>query len=183
MLKNLLSSYKQTITDRGESSLLFIFILLWLIINWKAMMVLALGDAQIESKIAGVESLITFQTMVIYPLIGTVLYLGVYPLVAYQIYKYHLYIDKRKQLVKLKHECDVMEAEMKRAKLKARLNDSKYNSEVRIKRDKLDHLYLMAERKYALKMRRLEYEAKSREVRKHEKRHQRLQKVGVSSSA
>ena len=164
MLNAVLSSFRQAVSVSCKTSLVFVFVLLWLLINWKAMLLLAFDGAEIEARIASIEPMLTVQSMLLYPAIGALFYFGVYPLIAYLIFCYQSYVDKRKRLIKLKHDCELMQAEMKRAKLRARLVDSKYNSEVRIERDKLNYQYLMAERKYALKMRKLEYEAKCRQV-------------------
>lgn len=179
MLNHIISTSKEFVIEQRKSPLIATFGVFLLILNWRAALILLFADASIEAKINSVEHMFTLQTIVLNPIVCTVLFLGAYPFIAYHIYKYHHYLDKRKQLVDLEHECEVMEAERKRTKLKSRLNDSKYNSEVRIERDKLNHRYQLAERKYALRMKKLEYEAKSREVRKQEKKSHRLPKSQI----
>ncbi len=163
-----MSKSKSVVTDRRISPIMMAFACFWFVFNWKVLLTFIFSEAAIDIKITYIESMCTMQSMLIYPAIVTALFLVVYPFLAYHVYKYYDFIDKRKQLVKLEHECEVMEAERKRTKLKRRLKDSEYNSEVRIERDRINHRYLLAERKYALKMKKLEYEAKSKELHKKE---------------
>jgi hypothetical protein len=166
MLKNIFSSSKEVIIERIKSPLFFVFGLLWFIFNWKAPLILFLGKGSVEDKIISIESIVTLQSSIVYPFITTVFYIGIYPFIAYYIFKLHNSIAKRKELIKIQNECEVLEAEKKRTKLKLRVQDYQYQSEIRLERDKLDHQYRLAERKYALGMKKLEYQVKSKEVGK-----------------
>ncbi len=164
MQNNAISKSKELMIERRINPLIMAFAFFWFIFNWKAALVFIFDDVGIEAKIAYIETMLTLQTMLVYPLIVATLFLVIYPFSAYHIYRYLHYFDKRKQLIKLQHECEVMEAERKRTELKCRLKDSKYNSEVRIERDKIDHRYSLVERKYELRMKKLEYEVKNKEL-------------------
>lgn len=142
------------------------FGLLWFIFNWKVPLILLFGKGGVEDKIISIESIVTLQSSIVYPVISTVFYIGIYPFIAYYIFKFHNSIAKRKQLLKIQNECEVLEAERKRTKLKLRVQDYQYQSGIRLERDKQDHQYRLAERKYALGMKKLEYQVKSKEVGK-----------------
>lgn len=155
---------KQGIEQFAINPLLLTFFCIWIIVNWKPVLILLLGNATIESRVASLESMLNLDTALIVPAVLSVAFIIIFPILTYYVYKYIVYFDKRKQLLKLEQDCEVMEAEIKRAKLKNRLKDSEYHSEVRIQRDKLDHRYRLAERKYALRMKKLKWEAKRKEL-------------------
>ncbi|MCH9699172.1 MAG: hypothetical protein K0U68_13810 [Gammaproteobacteria bacterium] len=155
---------KQGIEQFAINPLLLTFFCIWIIVNWKPVLILLLGGASIETRVTQLESMLNLDTALIVPALLTVSFIIVFPILTYYAYKYIIYFDKRKQLLKLEQDCEVVEAEIKRAKLKNRLKDSEYHSEVRIQRDKLDHRYRLAERKYALRMKKLKWEVKRKEL-------------------
>lgn len=155
---------KQGIEKFAINPLLITFLCIWIIVNWKSVVILILGSASIEAKVAHLESMLNLDTAFIVPALLSISFIIVFPILTYYVYKYLVYFDKRKQLLKLDQDCEVMEAEIKRAKLKNRLKDSEYHSQVRIQRDKLDHRYRLAERKYALRMKKLKWETKRKEL-------------------
>lgn len=102
MLSEVSKSIKATLYDRAVSPLSGMFILSWVICNWKLCLVLIFADYGVDQKISTISSqYINYNNNIIYPLLSTFILVFAYPIIS--IFPFRVWEWATSYKLKLKH--------------------------------------------------------------------------------
>jgi len=157
-MKMLFNTLKETTIERIKSPLISSFSISWMIFNWRVIVFILLGKYDANELIIKIESYLNFYSSMLLPLITSVFYTLLYPLINYKVFNFLNILETEVELKRAENSIKVLTKKLSIASSQSKLNDYSldFDKKMQIKESEKD--YELAKKQNELEEMRIEIE-------------------------